>query len=363
MKVAVVREPGGSFEVAEAQLDDPRDYEVLVDVRASGLCHSDLKVAEQGLVPSPMVLGHEIAGVVSAIGALVTDVAIGDHVAACLVPSCYRCDNCRTGKPFACLRPELIYRRPGDDPRLTVEGEPVDQFWGLSGFAEQVLTHENQLVVIPREIGFDVACLLGCGVVTGAGAVVNTAGVRFGDTVAVFGAGGVGLNVVQAAALSGAKRVVVVDLQPGKLELAKRFGATDLVNPADGDSVEQIRAVTGGLGVDHAFEVIGLKPTAMQALASTKKGGQAYLIGLQRPGTSQAVDFDLDLMAPQAGLRGVHMGSVNAKHDIPLYADLYLQGRFDLDDLVSRRIGLDEIDEGYELLKKGEVARSVIVFE
>jgi S-(hydroxymethyl)glutathione dehydrogenase / alcohol dehydrogenase len=362
VKAAVTSDVGAPFVVQDISIDRPQKHEVLIDVAASGLCHSDLYVAQRGLgVPMPVVLGHEIAGVVREVGPLVTEFGAGAHVAACLVPSCGRCGNCRRGLVYRCQHPDAIYRRVGEPPRLSHEGHEVAQFWGLSGFAEQVLTHENQLVAIPREIPMDRACLLGCAVVTGAGAVVNTARVRFGETVAVFGCGGVGLNAIQAARLSGAARVIGIDLLPAKLELALRFGATDVINASQEEAAERVRALTRG-GVDHAFEVVGRPETVTQAARSLAKGGTAYLVGIHKPGATTDLELDGDYMVNQSALRGIHMGFANFKLDIPLYADLYLQGRLNLDDLVSRTIGLDEINDAYTELEKGDLARSVVTF-
>jgi S-(hydroxymethyl)glutathione dehydrogenase / alcohol dehydrogenase len=362
VKAAVTCVVGGPFVIEDISIGRPQGHEVLVDVAASGLCHSDLYVAQRGLgVPMPIVLGHEIAGLVREAGPLVTEFAAGDHVAGCLVPSCGRCGNCRRGLPYRCQRPDAIYRRSGEPPRLSRADGELAQFWGLSGFAEQVLTHENQLVAIPREVPMDRACLLGCAVVTGAGVVVNTARVRFGETVAVFGCGGVGLNVIQAARLSGAARVIGVDLVPGKLELALRFGATDVVDASGPDVAERVQALTHG-GVDHAFEVVGRPEVVAQAARSLAKGGTAYLVGIHQPRAAADLELDGDYMVNQSALRGVHMGSANFKLDVPLYADLYLQGRLNLDDLVSQVIELEGINEAYAELEKGGVARSVVMF-
>ncbi|MGO2110634.1 MAG: zinc-binding dehydrogenase, partial [Pseudoclavibacter sp.] len=209
------------------------------------------------------------------------------------------------------------------------------------------------------DIPFDVACLLGCGVITGAGAAINTADISPGDTVAVVGCGGVGLNTIQGARLAGAARVIAVDLQPAKLELAAQFGATDLVNAGDGDPVEAVRELTSG-GVDAAFEVIGLKTTAEQAVRMLGVGGTALLIGVQKPETVLDLDIFGDVILPQRRIVGVSMGSTNPFVDIPMYADLYRQGRFELDALVSERISLDEVGAAYERLAGGSVARAVV---
>jgi S-(hydroxymethyl)glutathione dehydrogenase / alcohol dehydrogenase len=362
VKAAVTRHAGAPFVIEDVGIDRPHGHEVLLDVAASGLCHSDLYVAQRGLgVPMPIVLGHEVAGVVRETGPLVTDIAVGDHVAACLVPSCGRCASCRRGLPYRCQDPDAIYRRAGEPPRLSHADHDVAQFWGLSGFAEQVLTHENQLVAIPREVPMDRACLLGCAVVTGVGAVVNTARVRFGETVAVFGCGGVGLNAIQAARLSGAARIVGIDLIPAKLELALRFGATDVIDASRGHAAERVRELIRG-GVDHAFEVIGRPETVTQAARSLAKGGTAYLVGIHQPRATTELELDGDFMVNQSALRGVHMGSARFKLDVPLYAELYLQRRLNLDDLISQVIGLDGINDAYAELERGSIARSVVTF-
>lgn len=357
---AIITEIGKPFEVVDIQLDAPNAHEVLVEVKASGLCHSDIHIATTARgIPTPLLLGHEIAGVVQEVGTAVTEFKPGDHVTVCQISGCGECPNCRLGMPNRCTQMHVVGRSPEETPRVTLDGKPVMQFVGIGGFADTVLVNERLLVKVDKAIPWEAASMLGCGVVAGACAVINTAGVRPRDTVAVIGCGGVGLNAIQGARLVGARRIIAVDLNQTKLELARRFGATDVINGSDVDVVEAVRKLTGG-GVDHAFEVIGLAPTAKQALQMLVPGGTAYLIGVQKFGT--VLDFDLaaDLMFPQKSFKGVSMGSVNPRVDIPMFGELYLQGRFLLDELISRRIGVGEINEGYELLAQGEVARSVI---
>jgi S-(hydroxymethyl)glutathione dehydrogenase/alcohol dehydrogenase len=259
----------------------------------------------------------------------------------------------------ATSRPEQTLRRAGQPSRITQRGESINQTFGLGGFAERVLVHENQLVKLPDAIPFPQAAILGCGTITGAGAAINTADVQPGDSVAVIGVGGVGLNVISGARLAGASCIVAVDLQPAKLELARKFGATECVDAGQGDPVDAVRKLTGG-GVDHAFEVIGLKSTSEQALAMAKVGGGAYLIGLQVPGQKIEVEVMMDMIFGQRKVQGVMMGSTNIKHDIPMYAELYLQGRLDLDDLIAQEINIEQINDAYQELKDGATARSVI---
>lgn len=359
MKAAVLNTNAGRFDVEEVQIDQPVGREVLVQVKACGLCHSDLHLAEADYgVPLPAVLGHELAGVVAAVGPDVRDFAVGDHVVGSLVQFCGHCDPCLSGRTFQCAHPDETLRPAEAGQRLTRDGKPVTTGFGTAAFAEQTLVHENQLVKIPQAVPFPQASLLGCSVITGAGGAINTAKIRPGETVAVIGIGGVGLNVIAGAKLAGAARIIAIDTQGQKEALARKFGATEFLNPSDGDTVAAVQALTGG-GVDHAFEVIGIKPTSEQAVRMVRKGGGAYLIGLHRPGGEIDINA-LGLIINQVKVQGVFMGSSNIKHDIPMYADLYLQGRFNLDDLISREINISQINEAYEDLKLGAVARSVI---
>jgi S-(hydroxymethyl)glutathione dehydrogenase / alcohol dehydrogenase len=366
-RAAIIREFGKPYVIEDVLLDEPRGREVLVQVKGSGLCHSDQNFAVNDLgLPLPMVLGHEAAGVVIALGPDVTEVALGDHVVACPVASCGRCDECLQGYRVNCLHPEVATRKADEPPRITAGGEPVTQFCGLGGFADHILVHESQLVPVDASVPLDRAALLGCGVVTGGGAVLRSAAVRPGDTVVVIGAGGVGLNAIQTAELVGARKVIAVDLQEDKLALAKRFGATHTVNPADGDPVAQVMAITNGQGVHHAFEVTGAAVPLKQAAAMLGRRGTVYVVGMQKPGAT--LNWEVDAFSSmhatfEQGLRGVNMGSTNFKVDVPYFAELYLQNRYNLDDLVSNIIELDDINEGYALLNQGGVARSVITFQ
>lgn len=360
MKASVVNGVGLGFTVEELAIDEPRGYEVLVDVRASGLCHSDLHLAENDYgLPMPTVLGHEVAGVVAAVGPSVTTACIGDHVVACLVKFCGRCIECTSGHTFACSTPNPTLRPASEPPRLTRNGVAIEQAHGIGGFAEQSLVHENQLAVVSKDIPFAAACVIGCATVTGAGAAINTAKVSPGDTVAVLGMGGVGLNVVSGAHLAGALRVVAIDVDDSKLAVARRFGATDVVNAANTDPVTAVKDIIGG-GVAHAFEVVGLPHTQHQAVALARHGGGVHFVGLARPGTTLEIESSLAMLRSHTTIAGVHMGSTNLKRDIPMFVDYYLQGRLNLDDLISQEIGLSDIDDAYKQLRAGKVIRSVI---
>lgn len=360
MKAAVLNAIGDNFVVEAVDIDDPQGQEVLVEVKASGLCHSDLHLAEVDFgVPLPVVMGHEIAGIVKTIGPAVREFAVGDHVVGSLVQFCGHCAACIGGHTYRCVHPEETLRGAGGGSRLSRAGAPVTQLFGTGGFAELALIHEHQLARVPRELPFPQASLLGCGTITGAGAAINTAGMRPGDTAAVIGIGGVGLNVIQGAALAGAIRIVAIDRQAKKAELARKFGATDFIDASQDDSIDALRTLVPG-GVDHVFEVVGTKQTAEQAIKMARKGGAAYMIGVHAPGKTIEVNVLADLFRNQVTVKGVYMGSSNIKRDIPMYAQLYLDGKLNLDDLISREIDLSEINQAYEELKQGAIARSVI---
>ncbi|MET0886210.1 MAG: zinc-binding dehydrogenase, partial [Mycetocola sp.] len=331
--------------------------------RASGLCHSDLHLVENdfGFV-MPAVFGHEISGVALEVGPRVTSVAVGDHVVGCLIKFCGSCIQCTSGRTFGCSTPDATLRSPAEAPRIRLaSGLPLTQIHGLGGFAEQALVHENQLAVVNNEIPFAQAALLGCAVATGAGAAINTAGVRVGDSVAVVGTGGVGLNAISGSRLAGAKTIIAVDNNETKLAIAHRFGATHIVNSARVDAVHAVREITNG-GVDHAFEAVGLTSTLEQALGMRCRGGGAYFIGIAVAGTTVSVDASVAALSNRSSMQGVALGSTNLKRDLPLYADLYIDGRLNLDDLISQTISIEEIEIAYDALKNGEVVRSVVTF-
>ncbi|MFJ3671471.1 zinc-binding dehydrogenase [Streptomyces sp. NPDC090106] len=358
MKASVTKGLGQGFVVEEVDLADPVAHEVRVQVQASGLCHSDLSVATFIGEDFPVVLGHEVAGVVTETGSQVTQVKVGDHVVGSLIQYCGACVNCLSGRTHICLDPGSTLRAPGEPSRITWNGEPVAQGMGLGGFAQEILVHENQLAVVPDAMPWAPAALIGCGVLTGAGAVLNSAEVRHGETVVVIGAGGVGMNAVSGARIAGASQIIVTDIEDAKLERAKAFGATHVVNSRTTDPVEAVRDITGH-GADHVFDFVGARTVTAQGLQMLGKGGGLYLIGVSANDAGVEVNSIATLSASQK-VQGVYMGSSNLNRDIPLYASLYLQGRMNLDDLVSKEIGLGDIDAGYEALKDGATARVVI---
>lgn len=359
MKAAVINRISGRFDIEEVSIDAPRGREVLVEVRAAGLCHSDMLVAsiDRGR-PLPIVCGHELAGVVTAIGPEVQEFQPGDHVVGSEVRFCGHCEECLSGAVYRCENPHELLRGPEETPRLNRSGDPVTSM-GLAAFAEQVLCHENQLTGIPTTLPFPQAAVIGCAVSTGIGSVINTAGVRAGESVAVAGLGGVGLNVLQGARLAGAQTIIGIDVHPAKLELAREFGATHTVDAAHEDVVERVRQISGR-GVHHAFEAIGRVATQQQVIDMTRVGGAAYLIGI--PATPAPLELNAlaQIIGGQRRVQGLFMGSSNPRVDIPVYASLYEQGRINLDDLIAQQISLSEINEAYEAQESGGIARSVI---
>ena len=359
MRAAVLRQSPGWLEIADVDVDRPGAREVLVRTAAAGLCHSDLHFLE-GKYPAqvPVVMGHESAGVVEAVGDGVSYVQPGDPVITCLSVFCGACEYCLTGRPYLCQSPE-VRRRPGASPRLAEDGQRVNQFASLGSFAETMLVHEHALVKITPDMPLDRAALIGCGVTTGLGAVFNTAQVPPGASVAVIGCGGIGLSCVQGAFLAGAARIIAVDLVASKLELARRLGATDTVDASQGDAVAQVQELTGG-GVEYSFEAIGLVAAAEQAFNMLRRGGLATVIGMMPPGQMVQLAGTSFLQSKRIG--GSTMGSNRFRIDMPRYVDLYLQGRLKLDEMVSARIKLDEINEGFKALQRADTARSVVIF-
>ena len=285
MKAAVLYEVNKPLVIEDVSVQQPGPREVLIRTKVAGLCHSDLHFME-GLYPWPLptILGHESSGVVEQVGSDVTYVKPGDHVVTCLSVFCGTCDMCTTGRPVLCTD-TTVKLMPGVANRLSwARSEKLNQFINLSSFAEQMLVHENAVVKIRKDMPLDLAALIGCGVITGFGAVVNTAKVTAGETVAVIGCGGVGMAAINGAEIAGAGRIIAVDTNPAKLQLATKLGATDLVNPRNGDPVKQVRDKTGG-GVHHSFEVLGRKDTAEQAFAMLAPGGTATIVGMIPFGT------------------------------------------------------------------------------
>ena len=358
-RAAVFRQVNTPMEIEEIDIAKPGPREVLVRTKAAGVCHSDLHFYN-GTYPSrpPMVLGHESAGIVEQVGSDVTYVKPGDHVITCLSVFCGHCEYCLTGHMSLCQSPETR-RGPEQEPRLSQSGNRLMQFADLGSFSELMLVHEHSIAKIREDMPLDRAALIGCGVTTGIGAVIHTAGVEPGSTVAVIGCGGVGLSCVNGAAIAGAGRIIAIDRIASKLELAKTFGATDIVNASDSDPVQAVRELTGG-GVHYSFEAIGLKIAAEQAFRMLRAGGTATVIGMIPPG--EMVSLHGPDFLQEKALQGSMMGSNRFRVDMPRFVDFYMQGSLHLDDLVSRRISIEDVSNALVALETGEEARSVIVF-
>lgn len=362
MQAAVFRRPHEPLTIESIDVDAPARREVLVRTVATGVCHSDLHVVEgqsRHALDRPIVLGHEGAGVVEAVGADVTTVRPGDHVVACLSGFCGSCAQCLAGHPNLCVG-GLVTRGASAPPRLSQEGMAFTQFAGIGSYAERMLLHENSVVRIDPDLPLDRAALVGCGVLTGVGAALRSSGLEAGQTVAVFGCGGVGLSIVQGARIGGARQIIAVDVFDGKLEMARRVGATHAVNSAQDDPVKAVRALTGGAGVDHAFEAVGNAALVRQAIESLAIRGTATIVGVLPP--DAMIEFPWMAIRPECRVQTSRMGSNRFRLDIPRYLDFYRQGRLMLDEMVSRRGKLGDINEAFRAMKAGEVARSVLTF-
>jgi S-(hydroxymethyl)glutathione dehydrogenase/alcohol dehydrogenase len=360
MRAAVFHGPHQPLTIENVDVDKPIGREVLVKTVASGVCHSDLHFVDgyYSLPALPAILGHEAAGIVEAVGPQVMEFQPGDHVIACLSVFCGACDYCLTGRTHLCsTRP---VRAKGEPPKYTWNGQPVAQFANLSSYAEQMLVHENGLVKIDNEMPLDRAALIGCGVTTGVGAALNTAKVEPGSTVAVFGTGGVGLSAIQGARIAGARMIIAVDVHEHKLAKARELGATHIVDASSHDPVKAIRDMTGG-GVDYSFEAIGLKVAAEQCFDCIRPGGTATIIGMIPVG--QKIELDGAVFLREKKIQGSSMGSNRFKVDMPKYIDFYRQGRLKLDEMITRRGKLDDVNEAFRAMKAGEVARTVLMFD
>jgi S-(hydroxymethyl)glutathione dehydrogenase/alcohol dehydrogenase len=359
MKAAVFHGPLQPLTIEDVEVDQPIGREVLVRVVASGVCHSDLHFVD-GLYPmnAPAILGHEAAGIVEAVGDQVEEFAPGDHVIACLSLFCGRCDYCLTGATHLCSRRPM--RKPEEKPRLSWKGQALVQFANLSGYAEKMLVHENALVKIRNDMPLDRAALIGCGVTTGVGAALNTAKVAPGSTVAVFGAGGIGLSAIQGSRIAGARMIIAIDVHENKLATARELGATHVVDASSRDPVQAIVDITGD-GVDYSFEAIGLKQTAEQAFDCLRAGGTATIIGMIPVG--QKVELDGRSFLRERKIQGSSMGSNHFKVDMPKYIEFYQQGRLKLDEMITVRGRLEDVNEAFRAMKAGEVARTVLMFD
>ncbi|WP_419917696.1 Zn-dependent alcohol dehydrogenase [Candidatus Poriferisocius sp.] len=361
MRGAVLHTSPGELVVENLTVDKPHPNEVLISTTYAGLCHSDLHFMDgHWAVPAPMVMGHESAGVVEAVGDDVTYVEPGDHVITCVSMWCGECRPCLSGKPYMCAHGDALRNgRPAPSHRFE-DGRPCATMAGLGSFAEEMLVHERAVVKIRNDMPLDRASLIGCGVTTGLGAVMRTAAVPAGSSVVVIGCGGIGLSAVQGARIVGATPVIAVDVLDSKLEMARTLGATHTINASETDPVGEVQEITGG-GADFSFEAIGLSATAEQSWQMIGPGGTATIIGMLPMGSQVSIPGP-EIFMKEKKLQGSLMGSNRFRIDMPKFIDLYLDGRLMLDEMVSATIGIHEVNAGYADMKAGKTLRSVIKF-
>jgi Zn-dependent alcohol dehydrogenase len=353
MKAAVYHGGGRPVAIEDVQVRDPGPGEVRVALRAAGLCHSDLSVIDGSIpYPVPVVLGHEGAGVVEAVGAQVTAVKEGDAVVLSTLAHCGRCPACEVGRPTECRNAPS----PKDAQPFTIGGRPAYQFANASAFVERTVVREQGAIPIDRRVPFDRAALIGCGIMTGVGAVINRAKVETGASMAVFGLGGIGLSCVQGGVLAGAAKIVAVDVVPAKLELARRLGATHAIDAASVDPVAAIRDLTGG-GADYTFEAVGNVKVIRQALDALGAGGALTIVGVPKLGT--AAEFVVHALYQNKAILGCRYGTARPRRDFPMLAELYLAGRLKIDELITRRYALDDFATALADLQRGDLARGV----
>ena len=360
MKAAILRQPGTDLTIEQVRLDSPGPREVLIRTAACGLCHSDLHFIEGSYPhPLPCIPGHEAAGIVEAVGSEVRTVKPGDHVVTCLSVFCGHCEYCVTGRMALC--PGADTRRGRDaPPRISHEdGSPIAQMLNLSAFAEGMLVHEHACVAIDPEMPLDKAAVIGCAVTTGAGTVFNACKLVPGESVAVIGCGGVGLAAVNAARIAGAGRIIAADPVPEKRALAEKLGATDVLDATEEGAAGRIVEISRG-GVDHAIEAVGRPASAALAVKALRRGGTATILGMM-PLNEQVGLAAMDLLSGKK-LQGAFMGANRFPVDIPRLVDFYLRGLLDLDTIVAETIALEQVNEGFARMKRGDAARSVIVF-
>jgi S-(hydroxymethyl)glutathione dehydrogenase / alcohol dehydrogenase len=365
MRAAVLTEVNAPLQILDLEQEGPKAGEARVQVRAAGVCMSDWHIMNGDWpLPLPMVLGHEAAGEVVELGPGVTSVKKGDHVIFSFRPNCGHCRYCSSGRTVLCIghNDSPRWRMHDGTARLTLNGEPVNQMARIGTFSEYVVCPAEQLVPVRKDLPWTHAAIIGCSVTTGIGAVVRHARVHAGASVLVVGCGGVGLNVVQGAKLAGAKTIIAADLLDNKLAYAKTFGATHTINAREQDVVTRVRDLTGGLGVEYAFDAIGSEKTALQIVDAIAPGGHAVLVGMPAFSVTAAVPL-FQMVYNEKKFTGTYYGSVRPSVDLPMLADLDMEKRIDLDSLISRTYRFEEINEGFKLLTSGAVARGVIKFE
>ena len=361
-KAMVCHAPNTPLVMEELDLAPPGPGEVLIEIMASGLCHTDLSQLEGKAAPYPfpVVVGHEGAGIVREVGPDVSSLKVGDHVIPLGIGECGTCGNCLSGKTNLCgmfLADMAVQPTP-----FSLNGQRVSAYTGVGSLAQFVVMAERNVAPIRKDVPFDLACTIGCSVATGVGAVIHTAKVDKGATVAVFGLGGIGLNVVQGARLAGASRIIGIDVNPMRDAQGRRFGMTDFINGKETDAVEAIRALTGGAGVDFAFECVGNPRLMQQAFDCTRIGwGCTVILGVPADGqTLEIVPFQLQLGRT---VKGSFMGNTKGRSQLPALLDHFVEGRLNLADLVTHRLPMERVNEGFDLMKSGEALRTVVSFQ
>ena len=360
-KAAILEQPGQGLKIVEVSFADPGPHEVLIDTKACGLCHSDLHFID-GDYPHalPAIPGHEAAGIVRAVGSEVRTVKPGDHVVSCLSAFCGHCEFCVTGRMALCMGADTR-RAKGDASRIAfTDGSPINQMLNLSALSEQMLIHEHACIAIDKDMPFDRAALLGCAVTTGAGTIFNACKVTPGETVLVVGCGGVGLAAINAARIAGAAKIIAADPLPEKRALAEVLGATHTVDALAPDAAKQIIAISGG-GVDWGIEAVGRQASADLAVASLRRGGTAVILGMM-PLDCKVGLSAFDLLGGKK-LMGALMGMNHFPVDLPRLVDFYLRGLLDLDTIIAERITLEQVNEGFNTMRAGTSARTVVVFD
>lgn len=365
-KAAVAWKAGAPLTIEDVTLEGPKAGEVLVEIKATGLCHTDLYTLSgadpEGLFPA--ILGHEGAGVVMEVGAGVTSLKPGDHVIPLYTPECRQCKSCLSQKTNLCTAIRATQGKglmPDGTSRFSIDGQPIHHYMGTSTFANHIVVPEIALAKIREDAPFDKVCYIGCGVTTGLGAVLYTADVEAGANVVVFGLGGIGLNVIQAAKMVGADKIIGVDLNPDREALGRQFGMTDFVNPTQVENVvDHIIQLTDG-GADYSFECIGNTEVMRQALECTHRGwGQSVIIGVAEAG-AEISTRPFQLVTGRVW-KGSAFGGARGRTDVPKIVDWYMDGKINIDDLITHHLRLDQINEGFEMMKRGESIRSVIMF-
>ena len=360
MKAAVCRQFGEPWYIEDLRLDPPGPEEIGVKIKACAICHSDIHFGDGawGGEP-PFVFGHEASGIVTGVGSGRHGFQVGDHVVVTLIRSCGHCHYCDAGELVQC---ETDLSRPDGGPIWTESGDRVGQAMQTAAFAEEVTVHSSQAIAIPKDIPFESASLLACGVITGFGAATKSANVKPGQTVVVLGCGGVGLNAIQGARIAGARMIAAVDVQPGKLAIARKFGATEAIKSGAGDMAGAVKSLTGGRGADHVLVTVGIKGLMDQGVSLLARSGTMTVVGM--PDSGVMAEYEPTSLAFYGQrIQGSIMGSAQIHRDIPMLIDLYKAGQLYLDELISNTYPLERINEAVAEVRAGQVLRNVIVFE